>query len=394
MNKLNLKTTVTSLDDVRATRRNLLMFAGASAAALAASACSKAATAEPAPAAPVIAPKLVGPAIMSSNESPWGASPKAIEAMQKVLADTNRYADPETQMLAQQIAEREGVTADMVAIANGSSPILQAFAEIISQKGKGQLVTSLATYEALPRGVQGAGADVIFVPLAADTNFDLDAIAKKISKKTTATYVCNPNNPTGKMVDPAKLKAFAIEASKTVPVFIDEAYIDLADDPKASIMTGLVKEGHNVVVCRTFSKIYAMAGQRIGYCIAPAPLAKQISMKTRLGGVNHLGLVAAMASLKDDAFYADRRIKMKKGRDALVEMAKATGRKFAENPQGNFIFLEVGMPNKDFATKMLAENVKVVGRTWPGYDNWTRICVGTDEETEMCRKALAKVLKA
>ena len=101
-----------------------------------------------------------------------------------------------------------------------------------------------------------------------------------------------------------------------------------------------------------------------------------------------------MASLKDDAFYADRRIKMKKGRDALVEMAKATGRKFAENPQGNFIFLEVGMPNKDFATKMLAENVKVVGRTWPEYDNWTRICVGTEEETEMCRKALAKVLKA
>ena len=383
-------------DKVDTSRRSLLRgigLASVGAAALAAG-CSKGeaiAAPAPAPAAPVVDKSV---AIMGANESPFGPSKKAIEAMVEKAALTARYADDEGELLKKQIAAIEGVDPQQIFLANGSTPILAAFGEIIAAKGKGQLVTSIATYEGVPRSVLEYGAELITVPLNADFGIDLDAMAAKISKKTTATYVCNPNNPTGNMVDPVKLKAFAIEASKTAPCFIDEAYLHLCDDYDANVMTSLLREGHNVVIGRTFSKIYGMAGQRLGYGIAKPELAKQMGMATRMGGVNHLGIVAAMASLADKDFVPSMQPKFKAGRERLYNVAKSLGRPIASNPQASFVFFDVGMPNKVFAEKMMAEGVRVVGRAWPGYENWTRICVGEDWEMDRCEAAMKKVLAA
>lgn len=383
-------------EKIDTSRRSLLRnigLASAGAAALAAG-CSPATTeavAAPAPAAPAIDKTL---AILGANESPFGPSKKAIEAMVQKAALTARYADDEGEELKKQIAAIEGVDPQQIFLANGSTPILAAFGEIIAAKGKGQLVTSIATYEGVPRSVLEYGAELVTVPLTADFGIDLDAMAAKITKKTTATYVCNPNNPTGNMVDPVKLRAFAIEASKTAPCFIDEAYLHLCDDYDANVMTGLLREGHNVVIGRTFSKIFGMAGQRLGYGIAKPDLAKQMSMATRMGGVNHLGIVAAMASLDDKEFVPAMQPKFKAGRERLYNVAKGLGRKIASTPQASFVFFEVGMPNSVFAEKMMAEGVRVVGRAWPGYENWTRICVGEDWELDRCETALKKVLAA
>jgi len=329
---------------------------------------------------------------MGANESPFGPSPKAVEAMVAKAALTARYADAEGEDLKKQIAAIEGVAPEQIFLANGSSPILAAFGEMIAKKGDGQLVTSVATYEGVPRAAGQYGAEVIMTPLTAEFGIDLDAMAGKVSKKTTATYVCNPNNPTGNMVDPVKLKAFAIEASKTAPCFIDEAYLDLCDDYAGNVMTGLVRDGHNVVICRTFSKIYGMAGQRLGYGIAAPELAREMAMATRMGGVNHLGIVAAMASLADKEFVPTMRPKFKAGRERLYNLVKGMGRPIASNPQASFVFFDVGMPSKTFAEKMMAEGVRVVGRSWAQYDNWTRICVGDDWEMDRCETALKKVL--
>ena len=374
-------------------RRALLRglgLASVGAAALAAG-CAKAteAVAAPAPAAPAVDKSV---AIMGANESPFGPSPKAISAMIEKAALTARYADGEGEELKKQIAAIEGVAPEQIFLANGSAPILAAFGEMVAQQGKGQLVTSIATYEGVPRAVKQYGGDIIFTPLSADLGVDLDAMAAKVSKKTTATYVCNPNNPTGNMVDPVRLKAFAIEASKQAPVFIDEAYIHLADDYKKHVMTGLLNEGHNVVICRTFSKIYGMAGQRLGYGIAQPELARTMSGITRGGGINHAGIVAAMASLADVEFIPAMQPKFKAGRERLYGVVSGLGRKIASNPQASFVFFDVGMPNKDFAAKMMAEGVRVVGRSWPEYDTWTRICVGEDWEMDRCETALKKVL--
>ena len=383
-------------DKVDTSRRSLLRgigLASVGAAALAAG-CSKGeaiAAPAPAPAAPVVDKSV---AIMGANESPFGPSKKAIEAMIEKAAMTARYADGEGMELQKQIAAIEGVDPQQVFLANGSAPILSAFGEMIAKQGKGQLVTSVATYEGVPRTVASYGAELIMTPLTADYAVDLDAMLAKVSKKTTATYVCNPNNPTGNMVDPAKLRAFAIEASKTAPCFIDEAYLHLCDDYDANVMTSLLREGHNVVIGRTFSKIYGMAGQRLGYGIAKPELAKQMGMATRMGGVNHLGIVAAMASLADKDFVPSMQPKFKAGRERLYNVAKSLGRPIASNPQASFVFFDVGMPNKVFAEKMMAEGVRVVGRAWPGYENWTRICVGEDWEMDRCEAAMKKVLAA
>ena len=381
-------------EKVDTSRRSLLRgigLASVGAAALAAG-CSKGeAIAAPAP-APAIPAVDKSVAIMGANESPFGPSPKAIEAMIAKASLTARYADDEGEELKKQIAAIEGVDPQQIFLANGSTPILAAFGEIIAAKGKGQLVTSIATYEGVPRSVLEYGAELITAPLTADFGIDLDAMAARITKKTTATYVCNPNNPTGNMVDPVKLRAFAIEASKTAPCFIDEAYLHLCDDYDANVMTSLLREGHNVVIGRTFSKIYGMAGQRLGYGIAKPELARQMGMATRMGGVNHLGIIAAMASLADKDFVPAMQPKFKAGRERLYNVAKGLGRKIASNPQASFVFFEVGMPNKDFADKMMAEGVRVVGRAWPEYDNWTRICVGEDWEMDRCEAALKKVL--
>lgn len=365
--------------------------AGAGAAALMSS-CSPVADAKPTELAPA-ATAPTGPAILASNESPFGPSPKAVEEMGKALAFTARYANAETVDLQKKIAAIEGVDYEQVFIANGSSPILQAYGEMVAQNGKGELVTSVATYEGVPRAAAKYGAHLIETPLTKEFGIDLDAMAATVSKKTTGIYVNNPNNPTGNMVDAAKLKAFAeAHASPTTPVFIDEAYLDLCDDYAANVMTGLVKSGRNVVICRTFSKIYGMAGQRIGYGIAQKGLAQDLAGAVRLGGVNHLGLVAAMASLDDKDFVPRMKPKFVAGRAKLLEMVKATGRPYALNPQASFVFMDVGMPNKLFAEKMAAEGVMVVGRTWPGFENWTRMCVGEDWELDRAAAALKKVL--
>ena len=376
-------------------RRALLRGLGLASVGVAALAtgCSKGeAVAAPATAAPVAPVVDKSVAIMGANESPFGPSKKAIAAMIEKASLTARYADAEGEELKKQIAAIEGVDPQQIFLANGSTPILAAFGEIIAARGKGQLVTSIATYEGVPRSVLEYGAELVTVPLTSDFGIDLDAMAKKISKKTTATYVCNPNNPTGNMVDPVKLRAFAIEASKAAPCFIDEAYLHLCDDFNANVMTSLVREGHNVVIGRTFSKIYGMAGQRLGYGIAQPELAMRMAMATRMGGINHLGIIAAMASLSDAEFVPAMQPKFKAGRERLHKIATDLGRKVAGNPQASFVFFDVGMPNKEFADKMMAEGVRVVGRAWPGYENWTRICVGEDWEMDRCEAAMKKVL--
>jgi histidinol-phosphate aminotransferase len=381
--------------EVQTSRRALLRglgLASVGAAALAAGCQKQEALAAPAPAATPPAPNTSGPAILGANESPFGPSKKAIEAMIQKASLTARYADGEGEELKKQIAAIEGVAPDQIFLSNGSAPILQAFGEMIAKQGKGQLVTSIATYEGVPRAAKQYNADIIMTPLSPEMTVDLDAMAKKISKKTTASYVCNPNNPTGNMVDPVKLKAFAIEASKTAPVFIDEAYIHLADDYENHVMTGLIRDGHNVIVCRTFSKIYGMAGQRLGYGIAQPEFAKMMSGITRGGGINHAGIVAAMASIADAEFVPAMQPKFKAGRERLYKTVSGLGRKIASNPQASFVFFEVGMPSKDFADKMMAEGVRVVGRSWPEYDTWSRICVGEDWELDRCDAALKKVL--
>jgi histidinol-phosphate aminotransferase len=331
------------------------------------------------------------PVNLSLNENPWGPSPRAIEAMQAHMSRVTRYATPETLALAELVAAEAGVSPDRVVIGAGSSPILRACGELMGRPGS-ELLTGAATFESLYRGAAERGAEVVFVPFDAQMRFDLDAILDRLGPKTCGVYICNPNNPTSTAVDADRLRAFAIEASKTAPVFIDEAYIDMMDDwPKSTVMD-LVREPHNIIVCRTFSKLHGLAGLRIGYAITPPDMAADVRRKVSSGGLNRLGLVAAAASFQDTAFREEMRLRLIRGRNRMVEMAERLGLTYAPDPKANYLYVRHGMKNADFVARMDAAGVMVVRRAFPGFDAWNRICVGTDAELAACETALKSVL--
>lgn len=328
------------------------------------------------------------PVRISGNENPFGPSQAAQAAMLQAMEKSCRYPFAESQELIKLIAAKEGCSPDNVVLGVGSGEILDIVGFHFGLQ-KGEIITADPGYTQLVRAAESQGGKGIKVPLTAKLEHDLPAMAAKINAKTSLMYVCNPNNPTGTVVNAAALKAFAIDAAKKVPVFIDEAYLDCADDYEGQTMVKLVAEGHNVVIARTFSKIYGMAGLRMGYGIMPAKLAKEVKPLST-GSVNMMGVVAASASLQDATYVAETRAKIKAGRDALIAVIKDLKKEYAE-PQGNFLFFKTGMPIKDFQDKMKAEMV-LVARPFPPLTEWARISIGTPEEMAVCHAALKKVL--
>ncbi len=378
-----------TLDTVATSRRSLIKLAGLGAGALGTAGLSTGLAAASSNSSKIDPDAL---AIMSSNENPFGPSPKAIEAMRAELGNVHRYATPQKQAFEEMIAAKEGVLPEQVLVTNGSAPLLDAFSEWAASLD-GELLTSALTFERVPRIARFYGMQINETPLGADMGYDLDKMATRLSKKkTAAVYLCNPNNPTGKTIDPAKLRAFAIEASQIAPVFIDEAYLDASDDYPVGAMSDLVAQGHDVIIARTFSKLYAMAGQRVGYAIMPVGLREKITQSGRAHRGNTLGLVGAMAAYEDAAYFEEMRMRNIRGRNMLVAMAKDLGRPIAPDPQGTFIYMDVGMENAKFAEKMLEKRVKVVGARWPEKPEWTRICVGLDHEIEKCHAAAKAIL--
>ncbi|HAE28135.1 MULTISPECIES: pyridoxal phosphate-dependent aminotransferase [Hyphomonas] len=371
-------------------RRSLMKLAGAGAvgAATALSACSETATAAT-PANDAVDPDAI--AILSSNENPYGPSPMAVEAIKAEAGNLYRYTYPTVMKFAEMIAAKEGVAPEQVLVTNGSTPILAAFSDWVNVNG-GKIVTSAITYEGVPRVAEQAGTEVVYMPLTQDMGYDMEAIAARVGPDTGAVYLCNPNNPTGKTIPTEQLKAFVEDVSNKVPVFVDEAYLDMSDDYPGNVMSEFVAAGKPVIVARTFSKIYGMAGQRLGYGLMPADMAMDMRKTGRLSNVNYLGLVGGIASVKDTAHFEKMRATMIRGRQKLVAMAADLGRPIAPDPQGSFIYMDVGMPAKDFASKMMDRGVRVVGERWSDLPNWTRICVGLDHEIDKCHAAAKEVL--
>jgi|UniRef100_UPI00404B4B6D histidinol-phosphate aminotransferase len=330
----------------------------------------------------------IGPVRLSLNENPFGPAPSAIAAMQANAARSCRYPITEGTQLVATIAEKEGVSPDQILLGSGSGEILEAFAAHFGGPG-GEVISANPSYGQLVNAMVRKGARAIGIPLNDAMEHDLTAMAAAVTATTQCVYICNPNNPTGTIVDSTALREFIIAVAQQVPVFVDEAYLECCDDFAANTMVGLVHEGYNVTVSRTFSKIHGLAGQRIGYGVMSAELAKSLQAGMT-GGANLLGLVAAQTSLDDENYIESTRLKIKAGRDALIEVLKELGCDYAE-PQGNFAFFHSGVPIAEFRPAMQAEGV-IVGRPFPPYLDWCRITIGTPKEMTVAHAALRKVL--
>ena len=327
---------------------------------------------------------------LSANENPFGPSEKAKKAIQETIDNSYRYAFTDIRELAKKIADFEGLKTENIMLGAGSSPLLLAAAMHFSKNGNGTIISGDPTYADLPDSAEEFNAKWVKVPLTADYKLDLDAMEKKIDGNTSLVYICNPNNPTGTVVDTAQLKAFCERVSKKVPIFIDEAYIDYVPDPQSATLMDCVKKGQNVMVARTFSKLYGFAGLRVGYMMAQPDMIKTLNKYTNgAGGISATSAKAALVSYQDTAFMQDALKKTMASKKFLYDTLKKEGYDYIPSAT-NFVMFPIKMEGKRFAEEMMKRGVSV--RYW-NFNNqdWCRVSIGRMDEMQVFAEAFRQV---
>ena len=320
---------------------------------------------------------------LSSNENPYSPSPKMKEAISKIDPDICRYPNRHFATLEKMIAEREGIDPSMVAVTSGSREGLKAAGMLHSLRG-GEILTCLPTYKALLTYAEFIGAKIKAVPLDLELKFDLDGMLHNINDHTRLAFVCNPNNPTGTLLHPKRLENFCREASSKVPVFVDEVYYDYIEEQGYPSMKHLCKEGLNIMIARTFSKIYGLAGVRIGFMIAKPEIAARIRASL-MSGTNIMGAKLAMTALKDEEFRNFSLAKNREAKEMIYSVLKEKKIRFLKS-HTNFVFFETGKDISKIQNAYKDQGV-IVGRAFPPYLDWCRISTGTIEEVKAFVKA-------
>lgn len=324
---------------------------------------------------------------INSNENPSGPSYAALEALMKVAKDGGRYQYEETYSMLEHAATREGLTADNILPYPGSSLGLHhgVMAFVSPERG---LVTVDPGYEAAARAAEVVGAPVTRVPLVKKTAaHDIPAMiaaAKKIN--AGLIYVCNPNNPTGTVTARKDIVNLIKNKPEGSIVLLDEAYVHFTDEPFG---TDLVAAGEDVIVLRTFSKIYGMAGLRAGFAMAkPEILAKMRPFAS--GAMPVTGMAAANASILDEDLVPTRKRDTAAIREDLKAFFDKKGYEYTPSVS-NKLMVDVRMPVQSFVDSMAAENI-FVGRPWPAWPTWNRVSIGTAEEMEKFKVAFTKIM--
>jgi histidinol-phosphate aminotransferase len=329
---------------------------------------------------------------LDGNENPYGPSPAARQAILASVSEAPRYADATMATLRNQLAAQASVAASQIVIGAGSGELLKMTALLAMTAGSGgEVVASRPTYEELPVFAEALGLKVRWVGPDAQHRHDLPAMREACTEHTRLVYVCNPNNPTGTAVTRSALETFIRSVSTDHIVVVDEAYMDLVDQPGVATIAVLVKDAPNLVVLRTFSKLHGLAGLRVGYAIAPPALAKRLAALS-LTWPNTTGLAAAIASFNDHAFLKTTRAAIVGDRARVHAALDRMGLQRAD-AQGNFVFFDTRGPLKQFQDRMLAAGIKV-GRHFDGYDTWARVTVGVHREVDQFLAALPRALGA
>ena len=323
------------------------------------------------------------------NENPFGPSEKAKQAMQAAIGNSYQYPFAEVRVLQGKIAAYEGIAPEQVLLGSGSSPLLMAAAVHYCKPGD-SMISGETTYDALPSYAEKLGARCVKVPLTADHKLDLDAMEKAIDATTRLIYICNPNNPTATVVDTAQLKAFCERVSKKVMVFVDEAYIDYLPDPQSVTLIDSVKKGQNIIVARTFSKLYGFAGMRVGYVTAQPDTIKALNKYT--DGpycISAPALHGALVAYQDKEFLQDALKKTLASRDFLYKTLTAEGYEYIPS-SANFVMFPLKMDGKRFVAEMQKRSVGIRNWTMQGKE-WCRISIGRMDEMEVFAAAFKEL---
>jgi histidinol-phosphate aminotransferase len=325
---------------------------------------------------------------MASNEGQFGPFTSALRVIGDAAPGLNRYPESGGD-LRDAIAARHGVEADRVALGNGADAVIGHLSMALLDAGD-QIACCTPTFLSYRLAAAKLGASSTAVGLAGAA-YDLEALAAAIGPRTRIVYVCNPNNPTGGIVRRDELAAFVEAVPERVLVVLDEAYHEYVEDP--AYPDGVFEWGDrpNVCVLRTFSKMYGLAGLRVGYAVAPPGVARAVAKVRPPFDVNELAHVAALASLDDSDEVARRRALTVAGREGLREAFAGLGLD-ALDAHGNFLCVQVG-DGRAVAARLEAEGVIVRPLDRFGDPGSIRVTVGTAEENERCAAALGRVLE-
>jgi histidinol-phosphate aminotransferase len=325
---------------------------------------------------------------LASNENPLGPSPLAVEAARNYLSSINLYPDGSGYYLRRKLSARLGIEMEKIVLGQGSCELIDLFARILLDSGD-EAVTCSGSFPLYYSAVRATGANLVAVPLR-DYTFDLDAIAAAVSPRTRLVFLANPNNPTGTCFTADAFDDFLARLSQDVVVVLDEAYFEYVELKNYSRSLDLVRAGKNLIVLRTFSKAYGLAGLRIGYGMGPEDLVAQVHKVRAPFNTTSLGQVAALAAL-DDARHLERSIEM--NRAGLAQLARgvdAVGVKHVPS-FANFVFAELGSDARAQAEALLKLGVIVRPLAWMGFPGAVRVTVGSREENEKFLRALAQV---
>ncbi len=329
---------------------------------------------------------------LGANENPYGISPKARQAILDMIGESNRYQFnvPSLEPFKKTLADYYHVTEDQLLITPGSGDGLNLLARHFSS---GNIVTADITFGILPSTAKKIGTKVIEVPLTPFKVHDLSSMLSAVTGDTQLIYICNPANPTGTILKSNELKTFCTEAAKKAVVLIDEAYLDFPDAPDNESMTGLIEKNPNVLVIKTFSKIHAMAGLRIGFMIGHPTLISKLQpnyFQNSQIGVSNLSMAAAMASLTDEEHRAASKRKNEAARAYTEGEMKKLGIDFIPS-YTNFIFYPVKNYPGDYARDMFDKHNIILRSNKYADGKWARVSIGTMDEMQQFASALQKI---
>lgn len=333
-------------------------------------------------------PAASGPVLLNSNENPLGPSPAAVKAMREALTEVFRYPDQAEEELGEAIAHAHGVTGEQLLLGNGSSDILRLAAGAFATKGR-TVVMADPSFEIIALHATRFGAEVVKVPLTATYAHDVERMAAA-AKGAGLIYVCNPNNPTA-TITPKKAARWLIDnVPETTTVLVDEAYHHYATGSDYESVLPLVKTKPNLIVARTFSKVYALAGSRCGYAIAQPPMIETLRAQQAFNVPNLLGVLAARAALLDEAHVAAARRHNSETRTHLAKDLSALGYSMLPS-EANFVMIELRRDIRPVIAAFRERNIRV-GRVFAAMPQNLRVTIGLREEMARFTQAFGALM--
>ncbi|HLO83276.1 MAG TPA: histidinol-phosphate transaminase [Chitinophagaceae bacterium] len=325
--------------------------------------------------------------LLNSNENAFGPSRKTLQAITAAASRSNRYPDDEIQVLIRKLAAHHKIGTENITMTAGSTEILSMVATLAA-KQKGNAVTAEPSFNFWTKIASGFGLSITRVPVNAERKLDLDKMRAAVNSDTRMVYVCNPNNPVGNYIEHEKLKAFVEDCSKTSLVLVDEAYTEFAGIPS---LTPLALNNKNIIIAKTFSKIYALAGSRVGYAIAhPDAIARLNELNPwPNGSISQVSVAAASAALDDQEFVAYCAARTAEAREKVYSTLK--GLKLEYIPSyTSFMLFNIDPIQCNYEDAMRKKNIMVQYRNHFG-GKWCRVSMGTLEEMDRFCKSLKEI---